>query len=82
MDLTVKSQREEVQLLVKKTFREISLDGIRKTVNVYLHNGLTLLNVPVNQIVDAGEWIELLPVIGGDTVDFKDISFKAPRYLD
>lgn len=82
MDLTVKSQREEVQLLVKKTFREISLDGIRKTVNVYLHNGLTLLNVPVNQIVDAGEWIELLPVIGGDTVDFRDINFKAPRYLD
>ncbi len=82
LDMSTRENRLEVQLLVKKTFDRILLDTDAMKVDIYLNNGLELLNVPVDRVVDSGQWLELLEVIEASTLDFDKLTVKnPPRYL-
>ncbi|HFT3184196.1 recombinase family protein [Klebsiella variicola] len=80
LDLTVKKDRIEAQIIIKRIVKEIRLNTAEKKCDVLLHNGLRLLNFPLDMVVDGAQWLEILPLIDGDEFDFEGFSTK-PRHL-
>lgn len=50
--------------------KEIRLNTARKKCDVFLHNGLRLLNFPLDRVVDGEIFLEVLPVLEADEFDF------------
>ncbi len=80
LDLTVKKDRIEAQIIIKRIIKEIRLNTAGKKCDVFLHNGLRLLNFPLDRVVDGAQWIEILPLIDGDEFDFEGFTTK-PRHI-
>lgn len=80
LDLTVKKDRIEAQIIIKRIVKEIRLNTAGKKCDVFLHNGLKLLNFPLDRVVDGAQWLEVLPLIDGDEFDFEGFTTK-PRHL-
>lgn len=80
LDLTLKKDRIEAQIIIKRIIKEIRLNTAGKKCDVFLHNGLRLLNFPLDRVVDGGQWIEILPLIDGDEFDFEGFTTK-PRHI-
>ncbi|MGS2733223.1 recombinase family protein, partial [Enterobacter sp. CFEC93] len=80
LDLTVKKDRIEAQIIIKRIVKEIRLNTAGKKCDVFLHNGLKLLNFPLDRVVDGAQWLEVLPLIDGDEFDFEGFTTK-PRYI-
>lgn len=70
LDLTVKKDRIEAQIIIKRIVKEIRLNTAGKKCDVFLHNGLNLLNFPLDRVVDGEIFLEVLPVIDCDVFDF------------
>lgn len=70
----------EAQIIIKRIVKEIRLNTAGKKCDVFLHNGLTLLNFPLDKVVDGAQWMEILLLIDGDEFDFEGFSTK-PRHL-
>ncbi|CNC23214.1 Uncharacterised protein [Yersinia frederiksenii] len=60
--------------------RSIRLNTAGKKCDVFLHNGLKLLNFPIDKVVDGPQWLEILPLIDGDGFDFEGFTTK-PRQI-
>ncbi|QMR63793.1 recombinase family protein [Klebsiella grimontii] len=80
LDLTVKKDRIEAQIIIKRIVKEIRLNTAKKRCDVFLHNGLKLLSFPLDRVVDGAQWLEILPLIDGDEFDFEGFTTK-PRHL-
>jgi hypothetical protein len=52
LDLTVKKDRIEAQIIIKRIVKEIRLNTAGKKCDVFLHNGLKL-NFPLDRVVDG-----------------------------
>ncbi len=70
LDLTVKKDRIEAQIIIKRIVKEIRLNTAGKKCDVFLHNGLKLLNFPLDRVVDGEIFLEVLPVLEADEFDF------------
>ncbi|ELY4304709.1 recombinase family protein [Cronobacter sakazakii] len=70
LDLTVKKNRIEAQIIIKRIVKEIRLNTAGKKCDVFLHNGLKLLNFPLDRVVDGEIFLEVLPVLDCDEFDF------------
>ncbi|CAI1046459.1 Resolvase, N terminal domain [Serratia fonticola] len=80
LDLTVKKDRIEAQIIIKRIVKEIRLNTAGKKCDVFLHNGLKLYNFPLDRVVDGAQWLEILPLIDGDEFDFEGLTTK-PRHI-
>lgn len=80
LDLTVKKDRIEAQIIIKRIVKEIRLNTAGKKCDVFLHNGLKLINFPLDRVVDGAQWLEILPLIDGDEFDFAEFTTK-PRHI-
>lgn len=70
LDLTVKKDRIEAQIIIKRIVKEIRLNTAGKKCDVFLHNGLKLYNFPLDRVVDGEIFLEVLPVLEADEFDF------------
>ena len=70
LDLTVKKDRIEAQIIIKRIVEEIRLNTAAKKCDVFLHNGLKLYNFPLDRVVDGEIFLEVLPVLEADEFDF------------
>ncbi|HBT8458906.1 TPA: recombinase family protein [Klebsiella pneumoniae] len=70
LDLTVKKDRIEAQIIIKRIIKEIRLNTAGKKCDVFLHNGLKLLNFPLDRALDGEIFLEVLPVLEADEFDF------------
>lgn len=53
LDLNVKKDRIEAQIIIKRIVKEIRLDTAGKKWDVFLHNGLKLYIYPLDRVVDG-----------------------------
>lgn len=70
----------EAQIIIKRIVKDIRINTAGKKCDVLLHNGLKLLNFPLDKVVDGARWLEILPLIDGDEFDFEGFSTK-PRHI-
>ncbi len=69
LDVLNISDRKEYQALARALFKDIKLDGRSKTCDIYLHNGMRILNYPLTKstgwasILDAMAFLEQDEVI-------------------
>lgn len=48
-------RHNEAQIIIKQIVKEIQLNTTGKKCDVFLHNGLTLLNFPLDKVVDGAQ---------------------------
>lgn len=70
LDLLVKADRIEFQLVMKRHIETILINTLRKSADIHMFNGLKLLNYPLDRIIDGEIFLEVLPVLEADEFDF------------
>ncbi|MDU4290357.1 recombinase family protein [Mixta calida] len=80
LDLSVKKDRIEAQIIIKRLVKSIFVDTEKKVCRIELHNGLCFDNYPLDKVVDGAMWMEILPVIGDSGFDFEGYDIK-PRHV-
>lgn len=80
LNLLVKADRVEFQLVIKRHVETILINTLKKSADIHMFNGLKLCNFPLDRVVDGAQWLEVLPLIDGDEFDFEGFTTK-PRHI-
>ncbi|EFP2325276.1 recombinase family protein [Escherichia coli] len=81
LDLTVKKDRIEAQIIIKRMIRSISVDTARKVCRIDFHNGLVFHDYPLDRVIDGARDLELLPVMGYSEVRFTNGKGHTPNHV-
>ncbi|MDU4747632.1 MULTISPECIES: recombinase family protein [Pantoea] len=81
LDLTVKKDRIEAQIIIKRMIRCISMDTARKVCKIEFHNGLVFHDYPLDRVIDGARDLELLPVMGYSEVRFTNGKGHTPNHV-
>ncbi len=81
LDLTVKKDRIEAQIIIKRMIRCISVDTARKVCKIEFHNGLVFHDYPLDRVIDGARDLELLPIMGYSAVTFTNGKGHIPNHV-
>lgn len=81
LDLTVKKNRIEAQIIIKRMIRSISVDTAKKVCKIEFHNGLVFHDYPLDRVIDGARDLELLPVMGYSEIRFGKGNHNIPNHL-
>nr|WP_154928268.1 recombinase family protein [Pantoea agglomerans] len=81
LDLTVKKDRVEAQIIIRRMIRTITIDTARKVCKIDFHNGLVFHDYPLDRVIDGARDLELLPVMGYSEVRFTNGKGHIPNHV-
>ncbi|MDU6439075.1 MAG: recombinase family protein [Pantoea sp.] len=81
LDLTVKKDRIEAQIIIKRMIRSILVDTAKKVCKIEFYNGLVFHDYPLDRIIDGARDLELLPVMGYTEIRFGKGNHHTPNHV-
>lgn len=81
LDLTVKKDRIEAQIIIKRMIRCITMDTARKVCRIDFHNGLVFHDYPLDRVIDGARDLEMLPIMGYTEVRFTNGKGHTPNHI-
>lgn len=81
LDLTIKKDRVEAQIIIRRMIRTITIDTARKVCKIDFHNGLVFHDYPLDRVIDGARDLELLPVMGYSEVRFTNGKGHIPNHV-
>ena len=81
LDLTVKKDRIEAQIIIRRLIRCISVDTARKVCRIDFYNGLVFHDYPLDRVIDGARDLELLPVLGYSEITFSNGKGHTPNHV-
>lgn len=80
LDMSVKKERIEAQLIVKRLIKEIRVDTAMKVCRIEFYSGLVFTGYPLDKVIDGARDLEVLPLIGYSEVKFVDGKGHVPNH--
>jgi DNA invertase Pin-like site-specific DNA recombinase len=81
LDLTVKKDRIEAQIIIKRMIKNIFMDTAKKVCKIEFYNGLVFHDFPLDKIIDGARDFELLPIMGYSEVTFINGKGHTPNHV-
>ena len=81
LDLTVKKDRIEAQIIIKRLIRCITVDTARKVCKIEFHNGFVFHDYPLDKIIDGASDLEFLTITGYTGIRFGKGNHRIPNHV-
>jgi len=81
LDLTVKKDRIEAQIIIKRMIKTIFADTDRKVCKIEFYNGLVFHDYPLDKVIDGARDFELLPIMGYSEITFTNGEGHTPNHV-
>lgn len=82
LDLTVKKDRIEAQIIIKRVIKEIRINTADKVCDITLHNGVKLNRYPLSYVIDGSKFSDIISLLDNKEYTFSDDEqFPLPPHL-
>ncbi|WP_226570669.1 recombinase family protein [Mangrovibacter yixingensis] len=78
LDMTVKKDRVEAQIIIKRVIKSIMLNTAKATCDITLHNGIKLNNYPLSHVIDGARFSDIVSLLEDKEFTFSDNETSIP----
>lgn len=79
LDLTLKKDRAEAQIIIKRIIKEVRLDTANKTCDITLHNGIKLNRYPLTYVMDGSKFADMVGLLDNMEYTFTEDGQRWPE---